>query len=184
LGPQVDTDLLSTHLPPHKWKPLLHCAPQTPLTQVAVPLASPGQLTQLAPQPVGSLSAAQRVAAPVPQTWVPAAQVKPHVVPLQLVALAPVGFGQDTHEDPQLSTLESIAQMPLQSCVPVPHTPWHDVLLPMQAPAQILVPDGQAGTHDVPSQVTDPPVGLTQFVHDVVPQLPTSVLRTHLPPQR
>jgi hypothetical protein len=43
---------------------------------------------------------------------------------------------------------------------------------------------GQAGTHCVPSQVAEPPVGCTHALHDVVPQLPTSLLLTHLPPQR
>ena len=43
--------------------------------------------------------------APVPQTWVPAPQVKPQVEPLQLVELAPVGIGQDVHDVPQVSTL-------------------------------------------------------------------------------
>ena len=60
LGPHAVIDLLSTHLPPHRWKPILHCTAQAPLTQVAVPLVSVGQVTQAVPQPVGSLSAAQR----------------------------------------------------------------------------------------------------------------------------
>jgi hypothetical protein len=132
---------------------------QAALAQVAVPLGSVGQVTQLAPQPVGSSSAAHRVLAPVPQTWVPAAQVKLQVEPLQPVALAPVGFGQEVHEAPQLSTLVFIAQRPPQSWVPVAHTPEQEALVAMHAPAQSLVPVGQLGTHDVPSQVTAPPVG-------------------------
>jgi len=67
-GPQVATALLLTHLPPHRWKPELHCSAQTPLVQAAAPLVSVGQFTQLVPHPVGSLSAAQRVLVPVPQT--------------------------------------------------------------------------------------------------------------------
>lgn len=68
LGPQVATALLSTHLPLHRWNPVLHCTAQTPLTQVAVPLVSPAQVTQAVPQPVASLSAAQRALLPVPHT--------------------------------------------------------------------------------------------------------------------
>src|SRR5215831_10860551 len=66
LGPQVATALLLTHFPPHRWKPLLHCNAHAPLTQTAAPLVSVGQLTQLVPHPVGSLSAAHRVLPPVP----------------------------------------------------------------------------------------------------------------------
>lgn len=67
-GPQVATALLLTHLPPQRWKPELHCSAHAPLTQAAAPLVSVGQLTQLVPHPVGSLSAAQRVLVPAPQT--------------------------------------------------------------------------------------------------------------------
>lgn len=183
-GPQVATALLSTHLPPHTWKPVLHFTAQLPLTQVAVPLASGGQVMQLAPQPVGSSSAAQRVLAPVPQTWVPAPQVKPQVVPLQVVALAPVGFGQGRQESPQVSTLVFMAQIPLQSWVPAPHPIPHELLPSTQTPAHSLRPSGQVGLQAVPSQVTEPPVGFWHAVHEVVPQLPTSLLLTHLPPHR
>ena len=60
-GPQVAMALLSTHLPPHTWKPLLHMRPHVPDTQAAAPLVSVGQLTQAVPQPVASLSGAHRV---------------------------------------------------------------------------------------------------------------------------
>jgi hypothetical protein len=183
LGPQVATAMLSTHLPLHRWKPLLHCTAQTPLTQVAVPLESPGQLTQAAPQPVGSLSPAQRALLPVPHTWVPAPHVNEQAVPLQL-EVAPVGAAHAAHDVPQELVLVFDAQMPLQSCVPVPHTPAHDALPSMHVPAHSLVPAGQAGMHAVPSQVTLPPVGLMQAVHETVPQLPVSMLLTHLAPHR
>ncbi len=114
----------------------------------------------------------------------PAPQVKPHVVPLQEVELAPVGNEQAVHAVPQLLTLVSLAQMPEQLWVPLAQTPLQAALLAMQVPAHSFMPDGQAGTHCVPSQVTEPPVGCTQAVHDVVPQLPTSLLLTHLLPHR
>jgi hypothetical protein len=157
-GPQVATARLSTHLPPQRWKPVLHLTAQAPLTQAAAPLGSVGQLAQLVPQPVGSSSAAHRVPAPVPQTWVPAPQVKLHVEPLQL-ALAPVGLGQVVHDIPQVSTLVFMAQRPLQLWVPVGHTSEQGAVLAMQAPAQIRVPAGHVTMHCVPSQLTPPPVG-------------------------
>ncbi len=141
------------------WKPVLHFTAQAPVTQAAVPLGSVGQLAQLAPQPVASSSAAHRVLAPVPQTWVPAPQVKLHVEPLQLVVLAPVGFGQGVQEVPQVSTLVFMAQRPLQLWVPVGHTSEQGAVLAMHAPAQSLVPAGQVTMHCVPSQLAEPPVG-------------------------
>jgi hypothetical protein len=182
-GPQVANALLSTHLPPQRWKPLVHFTAQAPLAHVAAPLASVGQLRQLVPQPVGSSSAAHRALAPVPQTWVPAPQVKLQVVPLQLSA-APAGLGQEVHEIPQVSTLMLIAQTPPQSWVPVGHTPVHEAVPSMHAPAQSFAPGWQLGTHAAPSQVTEPPVGFWQALHELVPQLPTSLLLTHLPPHR
>lgn len=60
-GPQVARALLSTHLPPQTWKPPLQPRPQVPETHAADPLGSVGHIAQAAPQPVGSLSGAQRV---------------------------------------------------------------------------------------------------------------------------
>jgi hypothetical protein len=182
-GPQVATALLSTHFPPQMWNPLLHITAHVPLTHAAVPFASVGQLTQLFPQPVGSLSAAQRTATPVPHWWVPAAHVKPQVVPLHVVALAPVGFGHAMHDVPQVSTAVFGAQMPLQSCVPVAQAPEHADAASMHIPAHSFVPVGHAGMQLAPSQVTVPPAGSWHAMHDVVPQLPTSRLLTQRPPQ-
>jgi hypothetical protein len=110
--------------------------------------------------------------------------VKAQVVPLQLVDVAPVGKGHDVHAVPQLSTLVLLAQIPEQLWVPVAQTPLQAASLAMQVPAHNFVLDGQAGRHCVPSHVTEPPVGCTHAVHEVVPQLPTSVLLTHLAPHR
>src|SRR5581483_8725373 len=115
-GPQVARALLSTHLPPQMWKPLLHCTAQTPLVQTAVPLGSVGQTMQVVPHPVASLSGAQRPLAPTPHRCVPTPQVKLQLVPSQAVALAPVGLRHDMHNIPQLSTLVFERQSPLQSC--------------------------------------------------------------------
>jgi hypothetical protein len=164
------------------WKPVLHFTAHTPLAQVAVPLASVGQVTQVAPQPVGSLSVAHRALAPVPQRWVPEPQVKVQVVPSQLVVLAPVGLGHEVQADPQLSTLTFDAHRPLQSWVVPMHTPAHEAAPSMQVPAHSFMPGLQVGMHTVPSQVAEPPVGFWQAVQEVVPQLPTSLLLTHLPP--
>src|SRR5581483_3496542 len=140
---------------------------QTPLTQAAAPLESVGQLAQLVPQPVGSLSAAHRVPEPVPHTCVPAPQVKPQVVPLQLVEVAPAGNGHAVHDVvPQLPTSVSLAQMPEQLWVPLAQTPLHAALLAMHVPAHSFMLDGHAGTHCVPSQVTEPPDGCMHAVQE------------------
>jgi hypothetical protein len=158
---------------------------QAPPTQAATPLESVGQLTQPVPQPVGSLSAAHRVPVPVPHTCVPAPHVKPQVLPLQLVEVAPLGKGHAVHDVvPQLPTSVLLLQMPEQSWLPLGQTPLHDVLLAMQVPAHSFMLDGHVATHCVPSQVTEPPVGCVHAVQDDVPQLPTSALLTHLPPHR
>lgn len=141
------------------WKPLLHFTAQTPLEQTAVPLESVGHATQAVPHPVASSSGAQRALAPVPQRCVPTPQVKLQVVPLQLVALAPVGLGQDIHNVPQLSMLVFEAQSPVQSCVPMSHMPEHEAAPSMHVPAHSFIPDGHVGTHAVPLQVASPPIG-------------------------
>ena len=158
---------------------------QAPLTQAATPLESVGQLVQLVPQPVASLSAAHRVPAPVPHTCVPAPQVKPQVVPSQLFEVAPLGKGHAVHAvAPQLATSVLLAQMPAQLWVPLAQPPLHAALLAIQVPAHSFMLVGHAGTHCVPSQVTEPPIGWVHAAQDEVPQLPTSVLLTHLPPHR
>lgn len=180
VGPQVATAPLLTHFPAQVWKPLLHLRAHAPATQAAVPLGSVGQLTQVVPQPVASSSGAQRA----PQRWVPEPQAKSHAVPSQVAALAPVGLGQTVQEaDPQLSVLVFAAQMPAQLCEPAGQTPEQAAVAAMQAPAQGFMPVGQAGRQAVPSHVTEPPVGIWQAMHEVGPQLPTSRLLTHRPPQ-
>ena len=86
--------------------------------------------------------------------------MKSHDPLLQVVALAPVGFGQATHEAPQVSTLVLSAQMPAQLWVPLGQRPEHAAAAAMHAPAHSFMPGGQAGTHMVPSQVTAPPLGI------------------------
>jgi hypothetical protein len=183
LGPQVAGARLSTHLPLHTWNPLLHMRAQVPAAHAAAPFGSVGHITHATPQPVASLSGAQRLVFPVPQRWVPGPHVKSHVVPSQVATLAPVGLGHATQPVPHELTLVLDAQMPLQSCVPAGHTPEHAAAMSMHAPAQSFIAAGQTGTHMVPSQVTVPPIGIWHAEHNDVPQLPTSRLLTHRPPQ-
>ena len=152
--------------------------------QAAVPLASVGQLRHSAPHPEESLSAAQRAPAPVPQRWVPAPQVKSHFIPSHVVALAPVGLGQLVHNVPQVSTLVFMAQMPPQSWVPDGQRTEQAAAASIHTPEHSFIPEGQAGTQVVPSQVAEPPIGIVHALHEVVPQLPTSLLLTHLAPHR
>lgn len=180
MGPQVASALLSTHLLLQTWNPALHISPHTPAMQAGEPFGSVGQLMQVDPHPVASLSGAQRV----PQRWYPEPQVKSQVVPLQDVASAPVGFGQAVQDvGPQVSTLVLLAQIWLQLCIPAAQTPEQAAPLSMHRPAQGFWPVGQAGMHAVPLQDTVPPVGAVQAVQDVVPQLPRSESLTQRSPQ-
>lgn len=52
----------------------------------------------------------------------------------------------------------------------------------MQAPAQSLLPTGQAPPQEVPSQLTEPPVGTGQGAQDA-PQEAGSMLLAHELPQ-
>lgn len=52
------------------------------------------------------------------------------------VPSAPTGLGQDAHDVvPQESVLPFMAQMPLQSCVPLGHEPEQAAAAAIQAPA-------------------------------------------------
>jgi len=57
--PQLPTSLLLTHLPPHRWYPVLHASAQFPPTHCAVPFTSVGQAVHAIPHAVASLSSAQ-----------------------------------------------------------------------------------------------------------------------------
>ena len=77
-----------------------------------MPLGSVGQFRHMLSHAVASVSGAQRL----PQRWYPAPHVKSHLVPSQLLAAAPVGFGQATHDvGPHESTEPLAAQKPEQS---------------------------------------------------------------------
>lgn len=101
-----------------------------PAWQSAVPLGSPGQTVQAAPQPVASLSAAHVA----PQRWKPVRQVKSHFVPSQVAAAAPVGTGQAVHAVPQELALMLSAQIPVQMCIPVGHMFEQGAVDAIQAP--------------------------------------------------
>jgi hypothetical protein len=79
--------------------------------------------------------------------------------------------------------LVSAAQTPEQLCVPVGHCPEQAALEAMHEPAHTFMPEGQAGTHAVPSQLTVPPAGARHGAQEFVPQLITSWLLTQLPLQ-
>ena len=121
--------------------------------------------------------------------FVPGQLVNPllHVmpqVPLAHTALPfEAGAVQALQPTPQKEVLVSAWHTPLQLCVPVGQVPLHAIVFAMQAPLHSLLPLKQAGTHARPSQVADPPVGVWHAVHDVGPQVATSRLLTHFPPQ-
>ena len=180
VGPQLPTSLLSTHLSAQTWKPILHINPHAPFTHAAAPFGSVGQAAHIVPQPVASLSAAQRFV----HRCVPGPQVKSQAVPSQLVALAPGGLAHPTHDvTPHVLTLVLAAQTPPQLCVPAGHWPEQAAAMSTHAPTHSFIPVGHAGTHAVPSHVTEPSVGAWQAWQDVVPQLPMSLLLTQRLPQ-
>jgi len=108
--------------------------------------------------------------------------VNPHAVPSQVsVALATAAHGVHAVE-PHEFVLVFGWQVPLQSWLPGGHTPTHDAVEAMHAPAHGFCPVGQTPPHDVPSQVAVPPVGAVHGVQ-VVPQVMTSVLAAQVDPQ-
>jgi hypothetical protein len=65
------------------------------------------------------------------------------------------------------------------------HIPSQAFAFGMHAPRHSFIPAGHAGWQARPSQVTVPPVGVMQGMHDALsfgPQLATILLSTHLPP--
>ena len=147
-------------------------------SQVAVEFAGGKQVVHRAvPQLV---RAAFETQAPL-HRWKPGLQANPQAVPLH-VGAALAGDEQGVHDMvPQLLVLPFDWQIPEQSCDPDGHTPMHEALSAMQAPAHSLVPDGQVAPHDVPSQVAVPPIMSGQAVQDV-PQLAVLVFARQAPP--
>jgi hypothetical protein len=113
-----------------------------------------------------------------PQRLNPVSQVKPQPWPPQL-AMALGGDEHGVHERPQLLVLVSLAQVPLQSCVPAGHWPVHARSAAMQLPAHSFMASGHLPPHETPSQVALPPWGSLQGLHEV-PQVAMSELLTHL----
>jgi hypothetical protein len=58
--PQVEGLVSLTHLPLHRWLPVLQDTPHVPPMHAAAPLASPGQAVHAEPQAVASSSRAHR----------------------------------------------------------------------------------------------------------------------------
>lgn len=108
-------------------------------------------------------------------------QVNPQVVPSQ-VAVALGTAEQGTQDNPQVLALVFCWQVPLQSWVPVGHTPMQTWPVGMQLPAQSLLPVAQVPPQTVPSQVAVPPTGTGHAVHDE-PHEARSVLLEQPPPQ-
>lgn len=91
--------------------------------------------------------------------------------------------GQGEQRPPHVLTSLFDTHIPLQLCVFAGHWPLQAWLLLMHWPLQIFWPLGQAGTQLTPSQLTDPPDGDWQALHEL-PQVATALFCTHLPLQR
>jgi hypothetical protein len=109
--------------------------------------------------------------------------VKSQVVPSHVVWVAPVGFTQAEQLAPQVLVSLLLTHVPPQLCVPVGQGP-HAALPATQAPLQTTWVPAHVAPHFVPSQVAVPPAIAGHAVHDEAPHEPTSLLLTHLVPQR
>jgi len=109
--------------------------------------------------------------------------VKSQVVPSHEVWLAPFGLGQALHNFPHELVLLMSTHTSPQLCVPARQPPqsWPEGV---QAPLQRTCPAGHIPPHFWSSQVAVPPVMFGQASHDDGPQDRTSLLLTHLFPQR
>jgi hypothetical protein len=106
--------------------------------------------------------------------------VNPQVVPLQ-VAAAFAGAAHAVHAlMPHEAGLVFGVHCPEQMCIPGSQE--QAFVLGMQAPAHSFMFAGQVGRHDVPLQVTLPPLGAWHGAQ-AVPQLATSLSETQLPAQ-
>jgi hypothetical protein len=109
--------------------------------------------------------------------------VKSQALPSQ-VALAWAGGAQGVQEVvPQLAGSLSETQLPLQSWVPLSHTPLQDLPSSRQTPAHSVVRGGHFVPHMLPLHVASPPVGAGQG-EQAVPQLCGLSLGRHAVPHR
>jgi hypothetical protein len=100
-------------------------------------------------------------------------------VPSQVAIPCAGGDGHGAvHRLPHELTLVLSRQMPLQLWKPLSHMSLQAAVLSMQAPLHGFFPVGQAGTQATPLQLTLPPVGAWQAVHDVCPHVAGSLLLT------
>jgi hypothetical protein len=179
-APQVAGSVESTQAPLQAWRPVAQAMPQAPPTQVAVPLATPGQTWHALPQAEASVSLTQ----PEPHLWNPVAQTKPHAVPSQVAWVALAGTGHGVHDVPQACSSSGDRQSPEQACVPVGQLP-HDVPASgdTQAPWHRIFPVGQEAPQAIPSQVAVPPAGALHGVQ-APPQVLGSLFDTQAPAHR
>ena len=114
----------------------------------------------------------------------PATQAMPQLVPSQVALPFEGGLGQAEHRVPQVATLVSDEQVPLQSCVPIGQVPPQGCPVLIQAPEQIRWSVGQVVPQATPLQVAVPPVGTGQAIHDEAPQFSVSRLSTQRLPHK
>ena len=147
---------------PQRVKRVLQVMPHVPLVQVGVPfpVLGGGQVTQLGPQAVASVSLRQVP----PHRWKPLLQTKLQLTPSHL-AVPLGGAGQGVQLVPQVSTLVLLTQVPLHSCRPFGHrqVPLSQILPPVQesgpstTPSQLLSWPSQTSVEGVTSPWHDPP---------------------------
>lgn len=174
--PQLAMLVLLTHLPAHRWNPVLQVNAHESPTHLATPFGSVGQTWHVAPHRSGSSSRAQAIW----QRWYPVMHWKSHFVPSQVACVAPVGTGHGAHKVAQAFTLEFDGHWPAHMCVPVGQVVAQAVPVSMQVPLHRVLALGQDAPHFVPSQVAVPSGTGSHGVHDD-PQVRTSLLLTQPP---
>ncbi len=141
VGPQLETELLETHAPAHRWNPVTQLNEQLVPLQVAVEFGGGVHGVQLAPH----VAVAVFETHPTPaHMWKPASQTPPQLVPSQVA----VPFGTAGHGAqlvvPQLEGRLFDTHAPAHAWKPALQTIPH--VLPMQL-AEPFVGTGQAWPH-------------------------------------
>lgn len=186
-GPQRVLSVSLAQMPSaQRWNPATQAWTQAfPLHDTA-PWSGATQVVHDGPQASAVLFGTQAGACAVPRRQVPALQVNPQVVPLQ-VAVELAGPWHGVHELPQLFVLLLDTHMLLQAWFPAVHVTGQGVPTATQSAPQERKPTLHAGTHAPPVHVTLPLSGALQGAQSfpqaatVVPLLITHVASAPVP---
>ncbi|MES1172177.1 MAG: hypothetical protein ABUL77_02980 [Bacteroidota bacterium] len=188
LGPQRVLSVSLAQMPSAQmWNPATQARTQEVPLHDTDPWSGATQVVHDGPQASAVLFGTQAGACAVPRRQVPALQVNPQVVPLQ-VAVALAGTWHGVHELPQLFGLLLDTHMLLQAWFPAVHVTGQGVPSATQSAPQKRKPTLHAGTHAPAAlHVTLPLSGALQGAQlfpqeaTVVPLLTTHVASAPVP---